>query len=160
MFALSNGYWSNQPKADAIYGPGTNEVDPANHNENVEGINQTITSKFLRSPQYCARCHHGCPDSVPFWQCQTLYTSYYEHYINKGGDQTCQNCHMKIDPEIDMASHSFPGVHDNKFFGDAMDIKIDAELTHTINNYGNELSPTLCLDVILTSNSGHGLPNG
>lgn len=160
MFALPNGYWGNKPEVDAIYGPGTNEVDPANHNENVEGINKTITSEFLKSPQYCARCHHGCPDSVPFWQCQTLYTSYYEHYINKGGDKTCQNCHMEIDPEIDMASHSFPGVHDNKFFGDAMDINIEAEVTHTINNYGNELSPTLCLNVILTSNSGHGLPNG
>ena len=67
---------------------------------------------------------------------------------------------MPMDPEIEMASHSFPGVHDKKFFGDAMDINIEAELTHTINNYGNELSPTLCLDVILTSNSGHGLPNG
>ena len=67
---------------------------------------------------------------------------------------------MPTDPEIEMASHSFPGVHDKKFFGDAMEITIDAEITHFINNYKNELSPTLCLDVILASNSGHGLPNG
>jgi hypothetical protein len=160
MFAVPGGYWGNKPQVDAIYGPGNNEVDPANHNENVEGINQTLTTGFLKSPQYCARCHHGCPDSVPFWQCQTLYTSYYENYINKGGDKTCQNCHMPTDPEIEMASHSFPGVHDKKFFGDALDIEIKAEMTHFINNYKNELSNTLCLDVILTSNSGHGLPNG
>ncbi len=160
MFALQDGYWGNKPHVDAIYGPGKNEVDPENHNENVEGINQTLTSEFLSDPKYCARCHHGCPDSVPFWQCQTLYTSYMENYVAKGGDQTCQDCHMAIDPEIEMASHSFPGVHDKKFFGDAMDIKIDAEITHFINNYKNELTPTLCLDVILTSNSGHGMPNG
>ncbi len=160
MFALPGGYWGNKPQVDAIYGPDKNEVDPENHNDNVEGINQTLTSEFLSSPKYCARCHHGCPDSVPFWQCQTLYTSYYEHYIAKGGDKTCQNCHMPIDPEIEMASHSFPGVHDKKFFGDALDIEIKAEMTHFINNYKNELSNTLCLDVILTSNSGHGLPNG
>ncbi len=160
MFALEGGYWGNTPKVDAIYGPGTNEVDPSNHNENVEGINQTITSEFLKDPKYCARCHHGCPDSVPFWQCQTLYSSYMEHYVAKGGDKTCQNCHMAIDPEIEMASHSFPGIHDKKFFGDAMDLNIEAEISHFINNYENELTPSLCLNVILTNNSGHGMPNG
>jgi len=65
-----------------------------------------------------------------------------------------------MDPEIEMASHRFPGVHDKPFFANAMDIAIDAEITHTINNYKNELTPTLCLDVIMTSNSGHGMPNG
>lgn len=160
MFALPGGYWGNTPKVDAIYGPGKNDVDPTNHNENVEGINQTITSEYLKSPQYCGRCHHGCPESVPFWQCRTLYTSYYENYIAKGGDKRCQDCHMPEDPEIEMSSHGFPGVHDKQFFGDAMELKIDAEITHFINNYKNELTPALCLDVVMTSNSGHGLPNG
>jgi len=161
MFALKNGYWGNKPKVDAIYGPGKNEVDPENHNENVEGINQTLKTNFLSDPAYCAKCHHGCGDDTPFWQCQTLYTSYMRNYReNLGGDKTCQNCHMPTDPEIEMASHNFPGVHDKKFFGDAMDINIEAEVTHFINNYGNELTPALCLNVILTSNSGHGLPNG
>ncbi|GBE41932.1 MAG TPA: hypothetical protein ENH18_01230 [Nitrospirae bacterium] len=160
MFALKDGYWGNTPKVDAIYGPGKNEVDPENHNENVEGINQTLTSTYLTESKYCARCHHGCPESIPFWQCQSIYTSYIERYVDKGGDKRCQDCHMPIDPEIEMASHSFPGVHDKKFFGDAMDINIEAEITHTINNYENELTPTLWLNVILTSNSGHGLPNG
>lgn len=166
MFALqekpdgSGGYWGNEPKMDAIYGPGKNEVDPANHNENVEGINQTLTSKYLTESKYCARCHHGCPDSVPFWQCKSLYTSYQENYIAKGGDKRCQDCHMKIDPEIEMASHSFPGVKDKKFFANALDIAIDAKITHFINNYKSELTPALRLDVTITSNSGHGLPNG
>ncbi len=166
MFALqegadgSGGYWGNEPVADAIYGP-TGEVDQTNHQENVEGINQTIKSEYLTKSKYCARCHHGCPDSVPHWQCRTLYTSFEENYkANMGGDKRCQDCHMKMDPEIEMASHSFPGVHDKKFFGDAMDINIEAEIAHIINNYKNELTPALCLNVILTSYSGHGMPNG
>ena len=165
MFALqekpdgSGGYWGNEPKMDAIYGP-TGDVEQENHQENVEGINQTLKSEYLTESKYCARCHHGCPDSVPFWQCKSLYTSYQENYVAKGGDKRCQDCHMKIDPEIEMASHSFPGVKDKKFFADALDIAIDAKITHFINNYKNELTPALRLDVTITSNSGHGLPNG
>ncbi len=160
MFAIKDGYWGNKPVVDAIYGP-TGEVDQENHQENVEGVNQTLKSEYLTESKYCARCHHGCPDSVPFWQCRTLYTSYLENYkTNKGGDKRCQDCHMPIDPEIEMASHRFPGVHDKQFFGDAMDINIEAEISHFINNYKNELTPALCLNVIMTSNSGHGLPNG
>ena len=166
MFALqegknnSGGYWGNAPKADAIYGP-TGEVDQTNHQENVEGINQTLKSEYLTESKYCARCHHGCPDSVPFWQCRTLYTSYLENYkTNLKGDKRCQDCHMPIDPEIEMASHRFPGVHDKTFFANAMEITIDAEATHFINNFKNELTPALCLNVIMKSNSGHGLPNG
>ncbi len=160
MFALQDGYWGNKPHADAIYGP-TGEVDQSNHKENVEGINQTLKSDFLKKSKYCARCHHGCPDSVPFWQCRTLYTSYLENYkTNVGGDKSCQDCHMPMDPEIEMASHRFPGVHDKTFFSNAMDIGIEAEVSHFIDNYKNELTPALCLNVIMTSNSGHGLPNG
>jgi hypothetical protein len=160
MFALKDGYWGNKPVVDAIYGP-TGEVDQENHQENVEGVNQTLKSEYLTESKYCARCHHGCPDSVPFWQCRTLYTSYLENYkTNKGGDKRCQDCHMPQDPEIEMASHRFPGVHDKQFFGDAMHIDIEAEISHFINNYKNELTPALCLNVILTSSSGHGMPNG
>jgi cytochrome c553 len=159
MFAQDGGYWGHKPEIDAIYGP-TGEVDQENHQENVEGINKTLKSDYLSSVKMCARCHHGCPDSVPFWQCKTLYTSYVENYALKGGDKRCQDCHMKKDEDTEEASHLFPGVHDKEFFGDALDIQIKGEVTHFINNYKNELTPTLCLDVIITSNSGHGLPNG
>lgn len=67
---------------------------------------------------------------------------------------------MAKDEVTEMANHSFPGVHNKDFFANAIDIDIKAEPTHFINNYKNELSPTLCLDVIVTSSSGHGLPNG
>jgi hypothetical protein len=159
MFALKDGYWANKPKADAIYGP-TGEVDQTNHQENVEGVNQTLKSEFLTDPKFCARCHHGCPESVPFKNCRSLYSSYVENYVEKGGKETCQGCHMPMDPEIEMASHRFPGVHDKEFFAKALDIFIEAESTHFINNYKNELTPTLHMNVKVTSTSGHGIPNG
>lgn len=159
LFAVKDGYWGHKPPQDTIYGP-TGDVDQETHQEFVEWVNKTEKSDYLTSVKFCARCHHGCPDSVPFWQCRTLYTSYVENYALKGGEKTCQNCHMEVDEETEMAGHSFPGVHNREFFADALDMSINAEITHFINNYKNELTPTLCLDVTITSNSGHGLPNG
>ena len=156
MFSLKDGYWGNKGEEGAIYGP-RGDTDPS---EPIHTDFKTIKSDYLTSVNFCARCHHGCPDSVPFWQCRTLYTSYVENYALKGGKERCQDCHMKpADPE-DPKNHRFPGVHDKNFFADAMDIGIEAEATHFINNYKNELTPTLCLTVKMTSHSGHGLPNG
>jgi hypothetical protein len=156
MFALKDGYWGNKGEEGAIYGPRGDE-DPA---EATHEDFKTIKSDHLTSVNMCARCHHGCPDSVPFWQCRTLYSSYVENYALKGGKETCQGCHMKpADPE-DPKNHRFPGVNDKDFFANALEIDIEAEATHFINNYKNELAPTLCLNVKITSHSGHGLPNG
>ncbi len=165
MFALKDGYWANKPEKLAIYGP-RGEQDPEEPVHEVEmnigTITKTIKSDYLASVKMCARCHHGCPDSVPFWQCETLYTSYIENYALKGGKERCQDCHMPRednDPD-NPRGHYFPGVHDKDFFASAIDIEIKAEDTQFINNYKNELTPTLCLDVNVTSHSGHGLPNG
>jgi hypothetical protein len=156
LFALKDGYWGNKHEAGTIYGPrGDEDPDEATHEDF-----KTVKSKYLTTPKFCARCHHGCPDFVPFWQCRTLYSSYVENYVEKGGKERCQDCHMKpADPE-DPRNHRFPGVHEKDFFADALELDIKAEATHFINNYKNELTPTLCLDVTLTNRSGHGIPNG
>ena len=158
MFALKDGYWGNKGEKGAIYGPrGEDDPEEAKHEDF-----KTVKSDYLTSAKFCARCHHGCPDSVPFWQCQTLYTSYVENYVEKGGKDRCQDCHMKReddDPD-NPRGHTFPGVHDKDFFAGALEMEIEAEQTQYINNYKNELTPTLCLNVKMTSHSGHGLPNG
>jgi hypothetical protein len=155
MFAVQDGYWGKHEEA-IIYGP-TGETDPK---DPKHADYKTEKSAYLTSVNFCARCHHGCPDSVPFWQCKTLYTSYVENYALKGGKERCQDCHMKPATADDPRNHKFPGVHDKEFFANAIEIDIEAETTHFINNYKNELTPTLCLNVKVISHSGHGLPNG
>lgn len=156
LFSVPDGYWSNAHEEGTIYGP-RGDTDP---NDPKHADFKTVKSPYLTSVTFCARCHHGCPDSVPFWQCRTLYTSYVENYALKGGKERCQDCHMKpADPE-DPKSHRFPGVHDKDFFASAMEMVIEAETSHFINNYKNELTPALCLNVKVISHSGHGLPNG
>ncbi len=156
MFALKDGYWGNKPEVGAIYGP-RGEEDPE---EPKHEDFKTYKSEYLTTPKFCARCHHGCPDSVPFWQCRTLYSSYVEDFVEKGGKERCQDCHMKPEDPEDPMSHRFFGVHEKDFFAEAMEIEIEAEPTQFVNNYKNELTPTLCLKVKVTSHSGHGLPNG
>ena len=85
-----------------------------------------------------------------------------ENYVDKGGKERCQDCHMKRednDPD-NPRGHSFPGVNDKDFFASDMEIEIEAEQTQFINNFKNALTPTLCLKVKITSHSGHGLPYG
>lgn len=165
MFALEGGYWENKGEEGAIYGPrGEAEPDELTHEvETSSGIiNKTIKSDFLTTTKFCARCHHGFPDSIPFSQVRTLYASYMENYVDKGGKERCQDCHMKRednDPD-NPRGHSFPGVNDKDFFASAMEIEIEAEQTQFINNFKNALTPTLCLKVKITSHSGHGLPYG
>ncbi len=156
MFSLKDGFWGNKPEEGTIYGP-RGETDPK---DPKHADFKTDKSDYLTSVNFCAQCHHGCPDSVPFWQCKTLYSSYVENYALKGGKEKCQDCHMKPASPDDPRSHKFPGVHDKDFFAGAIDMVIEAETTHFINNYKNELTPTLCLNVKITSRSGHGLPNG
>lgn len=156
MFALQNeGYWSNNTVEGAVYGPSGD--DPT---EPIHADFKTIKSNNLRSVNMCATCHHGCPDSVPFWQCQTIYTSYVEDYALKGGKDRCQDCHMKPAEAGDPKSHKFPGVHDKDFFANALNIEIEAVPTHSINNYRNEINPTLDLNVKLINHAGHSTPNG
>jgi hypothetical protein len=165
MFALEGGYWGNKGEEGAIYGP-RGEAAPDERTHELETgsgiINKTIKSDFLTTTKFCARCHHGFSDSVPFWKVRTLYASYMEDYVHKGGKEKCQDCHMKRednDPE-NPRGHSFPGVHDKDFFASAIEIEIEAEQTQFIDNYKNALTPTLCLKVKVTSHSGHGLPYG
>ncbi len=157
MFALKDGYWANKPEEGAIYGP-RGEEDPE---DPKHADYKTIKSEFMATSNFCAKCHHGCPDSVPLWQCRSLYSSYKEDYIDKGlGTERCQDCHMKPEDPDDPVSHRFPGANDKEFFAKAIEIDIEAEATTFINDYENELTPTLCLNVKVDSRSGHGIPNG
>ncbi len=156
MLSEANSYWGNSHGEATIYGP-RGETDPK---DPKHADFRTEKSTYLTSVNFCARCHHGCGEDTPFWQCRTLYTSYVENYALKGGKERCQDCHMKPATVDDPKNHKFPGVHDKEFFADAMEIDIEAETTHFINNYKNELTPTLCLNVKVISHSGHGLPNG
>ncbi len=118
---------------------------------------------LFKESRYCAGCHNG-----RFWNV-SVYSEFDEWaasgYARRGIQ--CQNCHMKPDGKthrvalekegairrdpLTVASHAFPGIADEKFMRDAVELQAVAvrargriEVTVTVRNRG----------------AGHHLPTG
>ncbi|MBI4826314.1 MAG: hypothetical protein HY807_07825 [Nitrospirae bacterium] len=142
-----------KPADKTIYAPGISTDTPP-HKE--EFGYETVKTDFLKKPEFCATCHHGCGD-LPSSQCPTLYSSYKEKYLPHGGDKTCQQCHMK---GVDEQSHKFPGIYEKDFASEGIDIKLTTTPTQMVNHLDNKFVPTVVVNVQLTNLSGHGMPHG
>lgn len=150
MKAIADG----SSKPNTIYGP-KKDIDTAPHKEEL-GFDTVIT-EYLKTSDYCAQCHHGCPPDMPSSVCPTLYTSYKEHYLEHGGNKTCQQCHMKGE---DYANHKFPGIYEKDFVKDYIDLNISASPTEYVYHLENRIVPAIVMNIKLTSHSGHGMPHG
>lgn len=147
-------------KPKTIYTPKDNETAVENHKE--ANFN-TVKSEAIRTSQFCAACHHGCPPEETSKTCPTQYTSYIEHYMGeKGGKETCQGCHMKeVEKEGEKwKSHAFLGSRDKSLFEKYIDININARPTTYIDHFEGERTPALVVDVEVVNNGGHGIPHG
>jgi hypothetical protein len=142
--------FGSEPEPNTIYVP--NKIDGSAHKE--AGY-ETIQSDFLKTSEFCAKCHH-CPPSVPWEDCPTLYTTYIEGFKAKGRNETCQDCHMQGEEK----SHRFLGPNDPDFLNDAVTLDINARPTNYINNYNASFMPAVVLDVKLTNHAGHTIPHG
>lgn len=138
------------PEKGVIYTP--NKIDGSAHKAAGYG---TIQSKFLKTPNFCAQCHH-CPPSVKWEECPTLYTTFVEDYVKRGGEKTCQDCHMPGEQK----RHKFLGPEDHEFLQSALTIDLKARQTKIINPYDVELSPALMIEVTLKNHAGHVIPHG
>jgi len=142
--------FEGEPEEDVIYGP--KEIDYSPH----EGMGfKTKRSELMTKSDFCAQCHH-CPPNVPWEQCPTLYTSYVEGYLEKGGSKTCQDCHMEGEKRV----HKFYGPDDPEFLRSAITLKIKARPTKYIDMYESRFIPAVVLEVELKNNAGHVLPHG
>jgi len=142
--------FEGEPVEGVIYGP--EEIDYSPH----EGIGfKTKRSGLMTKSDFCAQCHH-CPPNVPWEQCPTLYTSYVEGYLQKGGDRTCQDCHMKGEKRV----HRFYGPSDPEFLRSAISLNVKARQTKYIDMYESRFIPAVVLEVELRNNAGHVLPHG
>ena len=139
-----------KPERGVIYVP--NEIDGSAHE--AAGF-RTVTSGFMKTPDFCAQCHH-CPPSVPWEDCPTLYTTYIDDFVNRGGTETCQDCHMPGEKK----SHKFLGPDNLEFLKSALSVNLDARPTKIINTYEGEMTPAVVLKVSLRNNTGHVIPHG
>ncbi len=148
-------YAKEQPKPKAVYGPEATDIAKDAHKE--AGF-ETIKSTMMKKAELCATCHHGCPEGSSSTECPTQYTGYIEDYIQKGGKETCQGCHMK--KEKDYTSHKFLGSRDLKLFETWIDLTVNARPTTYIDNMGGKKTPAIVVKVAVTNKAGHGIPHG
>lgn len=142
--------FDKKPEKGVIYTP--NEIDGSAHS--AAGF-RTIKSSFMKTPDFCAQCHH-CPPSVPWEDCPTLYTTYIEDFVERGGKETCQDCHMPGEKR----SHAFLGPGNHEFLKSALSINLNARPTKIINPNEGELTPAVAIEVSLRNHAGHVIPHG
>ncbi|MBI5049942.1 MAG: hypothetical protein HZC11_03480 [Nitrospirae bacterium] len=144
-----------KPEAGAVYGPkGPEKIDPTPHEE--EKI-KSIKSDYLKTSEFCAQCHHGCPPDMPSSICPTLFTSYKEKFLAHGGKETCQECHMKGE---DYKSHKFPGIYEVDHVKEGIDLKLNVKTTEYVYHLENKVVPAVVVKVDVTNTAGHGIPHG
>jgi len=149
-------------EAGTIYVP-RNADNPAHE----EAGFRTVKSELLQKSDFCAQCHH-CPPSVPWEQCPTLYTSYIEDFIQKGGKATCQDCHMKEISEQAQKhedksphwSHKFYGPRNREFLNSSVTINARVRQSKYLDIYAGSFKPAVVVEIALQSHAGHVMPHG
>lgn len=147
------GPQDGKPVEKTIYGP--NGSGQAEHKKAL-GYD-TVRSSVLPTPEFCAQCHHGCPQGMPSTVCPTVYSSYREDYVGGGGTKRCQDCHMKGD---DRSSHRFPGIYETGFVGGGIGLSLEALPTTFVYHLENRLVPAVVLTVKAKNTAGHIIPHG
>lgn len=138
-----------------LYGPrGEQDPEEATHEEF-----KTIKSDLIKTSEFCAQCHHGCPKGMPSSVCSSLYTGYIEGYIVRGGTETCQDCHMK-ETEEEYKSHKFPGIYDEDFVKEGVALTLDVRTTNYFYHLEDRVVPAIVLKIDLTNKAGHDIPHG
>ncbi len=112
----------------------------------------------------CGQCHGQGPNlefENPV-QCATLYGSYQHNYLSKGGQKSCQECHMK---EAD-------GVADHLFAPNWNDVEgtkklLQRDITLDIDTVGYDwllksknYVPMVVVNTRINSSAGHRIPDG
>lgn len=149
MKALPGG----NPRPKTIYG--TSGSGSVEHKEALGA--ETRVSSFMKTSEFCAQCHHGCPPGMPSSICPTLWTSYKESYIARGGDKTCQDCHMK---GADKKNHRFPGIYEEDMVKRGIELTLDAEPTRYVYHLENRIVPAVVMNVKVKNTAGHSIPYG
>lgn len=143
----------SQVEPNKIYGPGDAKEPP--HKDTI-GYD-TVKLPSMKTSEFCAPCHHGCPPGMSSKECPTQWTVYQEHYLAHGGKKTCQECHMAGEGG---ASHSFPGIYEKDFVKTAVDLSLDAQPTRHFYQLTNKVVPAVVMNVQVKNMGAHDIPHG
>jgi Zn-finger protein len=116
-------------------------------------------SPIMAESILCGQCHGLGPnfDLPNPTQCATLYGSYLHAYVPYAGVdvETCQDCHMHANKK----GHLMPAYRDPDQAKSAVTVDMETKGYQVLFKAGEHI-PTAAVQVKLTSNAGHRIPDG
>src|SRR5574341_273536 len=150
--ALVHKLVDGEPQPEVIYG-------------NKEGAHAdkmfTVLKKspIMKESILCGQCHGLGPnfDLANPTQCATLYGSYLHNYVASAGvvPETCQECHM----HKHKSGHTMPSYRDPVMAKNAVDVEVQTKGYQVLYKAGEHI-PTAAVQIKMTSNAGHRIPDG
>jgi hypothetical protein len=141
-----------EPEPNVIYGS----------KEGSHGDKMFTTMKkslIMKESIICGQCHGLGPnfELANPTQCATLYGSYLHNYVASAGvvPDTCQECHM----HKYKTGHLMPGYRDPAIAKSAVDVEVQTKGYQVLFKPGEHI-PIAAVQVKLTSNAGHRIPDG
>jgi hypothetical protein len=137
------------PEKNAVYG--SKEGSHADAKHPVMKKSPIMDESIL-----CGQCHGLGPNlelENPS-QCATLYGSYLWSYTADGGQEKCQECHMKKSK----LGHNMQSYRDPGMAKAAVDFKVEI-LPHQWRD-GSKMVPETLVKVELLNKAGHAIPDG
>jgi hypothetical protein len=150
--ALVHKFVDGEPEPNVIYG-----------NKEGSHADKMFTalkkSPIMKESIICGQCHGLGPnfDLPNPTQCATLYGSYLHNYVPSAGvvAETCQECHM----HKYKSGHLMPSYRDPEVAKHAVDVDVEAKGYQVLFKAGEHI-PTAAIQVKMTSNAGHRIPDG
>ncbi len=138
------------PARDTVYGSKEGGAHPDTAHPNMK------KSPIMSESILCGQCHGLGPNfelENPS-QCGTLYGSYLWAYRAEGGQETCQECHMKKSG----LGHNMQSYRDAGMTNAAVDFKVET-LGYQWRN-GTTMVPQALVKVEMINRTGHSIPDG
>jgi len=147
--AITHKWSDGYPQAGVIYGFNDGlHPDP--------DFPKMKPSPIMDQSILCGQCHGLGPNlelDQPT-QCATAYGSYLWSYIANGGNKTCQQCHMNESG----LGHNMQSYRSQIMADKAVDWKVN--IRPMVWRDARTVHPKIMIDVALTNNAGHGIPDG
>lgn len=147
--AITHKWQDGYPKAGTVYGSKDGDHPSAK-------FPKMAASPIMGEAIQCGQCHGMGPNmelDEPT-QCCTSYGSYLWAYKSEGGQESCQECHMKKSK----LGHNIQGYRDSAMTKEALDFKTEAYAYHWRD--GAVIKPRAVVKVEMTNRAGHSIPDG
>jgi hypothetical protein len=147
--AITHKWVDGFPEKDTVYGFKDGAHDDPAHPKMKKSL-------IMDESILCGQCHGLGPNlelENPS-QCATLYGSYLWAYRAEGGQEKCQECHMKKSK----LGHNMQSYRDPGMAKAAVDFKVET-LGYQWRD-GSTMVPQALVKVEMTNQAGHAIPDG